>query len=78
MNTIQEWSHTMTKQLAERYANKESLIKRAKIELKLILLADEVGLTEILKERWNSSGPKERLDCLDLFKHETEKYYLSF
>ena len=41
--------------------------KRAKIELDLILLLDEVGLTEILKDRWSSSDPKERLDCLDYY-----------
>ena len=55
----------MTKQLAERHANKESLIKRAKIKADLILLVDEVGLTEILKDQCISSGPEERLNCLD-------------
>jgi len=61
-----------------KQAKLATLIKRAKVKRYLILLVDEVGLTEILKDWWSSSGPKERLECLDLFKHETEKYYLCF
>ena len=50
VNSIQQWSHTMTKQQTNRYANKQTRIKRARIKADLILLVDEVGLTEILKD----------------------------
>ena len=41
--------------------------KRAKTKRNSILLVDEVGLSEILKDWWSSSGPEERLECLDYY-----------
>ncbi len=67
----------MTKQKQDKEITMQNF-KRTKTESKLLLLVDEVGLTEILKDRWSSSGPKERLNCLDYLRHEIEKYYLCF
>ena len=41
--------------------------KRARIKRSLILLVAEVGLRKILKDRWSSSDPLERLNCLDYY-----------
>ncbi len=41
--------------------------KRARIKRNLFLLVAEVGLREILKDRWSSSVPEERLECLDYY-----------
>ena len=74
-----KWSHTMTKQLiTKKQAKLATRNKRAKVKRHLILLGPEVGLTKISKEWWSSSGPKERLNCLDYYSDEIEKYYLCF
>ncbi len=68
----------MTNQQAMSSENYNAEFKRIKTELNLILLLDEVGLTKISKDQWSGSGAKEKLECLDSFKHETEKHYLRF
>ncbi len=70
--------HTMTKQQIMSTQNKQQRIREPIKKSNLILLLDDVGLTEILKDQCSSSGPKERLECLDYSIDETEKYYLSF
>ena len=66
------------KAITNKQAKLATRNKRAKVKRNLLLLVAEVGLRKILKDWWSSSGPEERLECLDYFKHEIEEYYLSF